>query len=293
MKKFFKVFFYCTGFTALCIVMQFIAAIPVSAAYIFLKSFQYALSGNPELAMNLDLMTVVNDILMPSYILSAILTFFSAWIIHAVFRRKFFERLSLNRTSPVYTAVSFLAGCAMQMPLSFIITLVEKTGIAPDLFEEYTQHVEQLMSNQNTVLQILAVGIMAPLIEEIIFRGLILNQLKRNIPATAAILIQAILFGFVHLNVVQGTYAFVMAVLMGMLTVWFDSLFVSIAFHMGMNLSGVILSEFGAGLSDAAGVIMLAVSFILIPLCIMFLYFKSAKGNSHTPKVNPTEGAGV
>jgi len=57
------------------------------------------------------------------------------------------------------------------------------------------------------------------------------------------------------LNVIQGAYAFVIAILMGLFAVWFDSLFLPIAFHMGMNLSGIILSELGSGLSDLAGVL--------------------------------------
>jgi len=275
MKKFFRVFFYCTGFTALCIVMQFIAAVPVTALYIFLNSFRYAFSGNPGSAMHLDLNAIIEDTLMPAYILSGILTFFSAWIIHAIFRKKFFERLSFNKTSYLYVLISFITGCALQMPISFIITLLENMGIAPKLFEQYSSHIEQLMSNQNIALQIFAVGITAPFIEEIIFRGLILNYLKRNVPIPAAILIQALLFGIIHLNVIQGAYAFVIAILMGLFAVWFDSLFLPIAFHMGMNLSGIILSELGSGLSDLAGVIILIVSAVLIPVCTLFLFYKS------------------
>lgn len=277
MKKFFKLFFYCTGFAALLIVMQIVAAIPVTVVYIFLHSFRSMLAGRPDLAWSIDLEAVLNDTLMPSYILYVILTFFAAWIIHAIFRRKFFERLSFNRTSFLYIAVSFLAGCSLQMPISFIITLLENTGIAPDIFEQYSDHIEQLMNNQNLLLQVIAIGILAPFIEEIIFRGLILNTLKKNIPVPAAIIIQALLFGIVHLNVVQGTYAFLVGILMGVIAVWFDSLFVSISLHMGMNLSGIMLSALGSGMSDIAGISLLIVSFVLLPLCTVFLYQKSRK----------------
>lgn len=277
MKRLLKVFFYCLGFTVLCILMQIIAAIPVTVIYVFLNMLRHSLAGNPEQAMNIDLYEIIEAVFFPSYILSAVLIFLSAWIIHAIFRKKFFERLSLKKISPLYILISFITGCSMQMPVSFAISLAENLGIAPGLIEKYSENIERLMGNQNVVLMVFAIGITAPFIEEIIFRGLILNQLRKNLPIPAAILIQALLFGVFHLNVVQGIYAFAIAILMGLFAVWFDSLLLPIAFHMGMNISGIILSELSPGLSEMAGMVILIVSLILVPVCTLFLYHKSGK----------------
>ena len=43
------------------------------------------------------------------------------------------------------------------------------------MFEQYSDSMNALMNNQNIVLLVIAIGIIAPLIEEIIFRGLILT----------------------------------------------------------------------------------------------------------------------
>lgn len=87
-----------------------------------------------------------------------------------------------------------------------------------------------------------------------------------------ALIIQALLFGIVHLNVIQGLYAFAVGIILGLLIMWSDSLLLPIALHMGMNLSGVILSELGAGISDTASLVMLIISFILVPVCMLFIY---------------------
>jgi len=281
MKKFFKVFSYCTGLAALCLIMQVIASVPVTVVYMVLYSLPNVLSGNHERAMTIDLMNVVHDSLLPSYILSVIMTFFSAWAIHAIFRRKFIERLSFNKTPPAFITLSFIAGFALQMPISFILSLIENAGVAPDLFEQYSNNMEQLMSNQSMVLQILAVGIMAPLLEEIIFRGLIFNQLRNNIPLPAALIIQGLLFGIVHLDVIQGSYAFIIGILLGLLIVWYNSLLPPVAFHMGLNLSGIILSELGEGLSDMAGMFMLIFSFLILLVCMVALYFNQQEKPAH------------
>lgn len=137
------------------------------------------------------------------------------------------------------------------------------------------------MSNQSMVLQILAVGIMAPLLEEIIFRGLIFNQLRNNIPLPAALVIQGLLFGIVHLDVIQGSYAFIIGILLGLLIVWYNSLLPPVAFHMGLNLSGIILSELGEGLSDMAGMFMLIFSFLILLVCMVALYFNQQEKPAH------------
>jgi len=272
MKKFLKVFSYCAGFTALPLAINFIAAVPVVVFFMVLYSLPGILVGNPDPFMSIDLNRVMQSSIMPSLILSGILTFFSAWAIHAIFKRKFLERLSFNKTQPAFIAAGFLAGCALQMPTGFIVSLIESAGVAPDLFEKYSENIETLMDNQNIILQILAVGIAAPLIEEIIFRGLIFNQLKKNTTISVALVIQALLFGIAHLNVVQGSYAFVLGIILGLVALWSDSLLLPIAVHVGMNLSGVFLSEFESGISDIAGLVMLIISFLLAPACMLFIH---------------------
>jgi uncharacterized protein len=58
------------------------------------------------------------------------------------------------------------------------------------------------MSGQTAEMMVLAVGavVLAPVVEELVFRGLLLRALLGVMGAPWAILIQAVLFGLVHLN---------------------------------------------------------------------------------------------
>ena len=49
--------------------------------------------------------------------------------------------------------------------------------------------------------------IAAPVVEEILFRGIVLRSMRKFIPVWAAILISSVLFGVYHLNIVQAAYA--------------------------------------------------------------------------------------
>ncbi len=282
--KFFKVFFYCTGFSSLNLFMQLIAMFPLAVLYIFIKAGPSLLSGDREAILKINPDDITQAILMPTLILAALLTFGVAWLLHAIFKKSFLERLSFVKTPFVLIPVCFLAGCAMQLPLGFILTIMQNAGIAADLFDRYSNLIEPLMANQSLIPRIIAVGIMAPVLEEVIFRGLIFNQLEKNTNVYFALTAQALLFGIVHLNVIQGAYAFVLGLLMGLSFLWSRSLLLPISIHMGMNLSGVFWSEFGDRLSVPAEKMLLIASFILIPACMIFLY--AATMRNKKPVIN-------
>ena len=53
--------------------------------------------------------------------------------------------------------------------------------------------------------------IAAPVVEEILFRGIVLRSIRKFSPVWASILISSVLFGVYHLNIVQAAYATLMA----------------------------------------------------------------------------------
>ena len=82
---------------------------------------------------------------------------------------------------------------------------------------------------------------MAPLAEELLFRGLTLRILEEAFPFWAANLLQALYFGLIHGNLVQGGYAFGAGMLLGYLVKKKGTLAAGILCHFGVNFSGVIL----------------------------------------------------
>lgn len=64
-------------------------------------------------------------------------------------------------------------------------------------------------------LQIVANVLVIPLLEEIVFRGIIAGQLTDILPERYAILLSALLFGMVHFNMIQFLYALGLGLLLG------------------------------------------------------------------------------
>ena len=103
--------------------------------------------------------------------------------------------------------------------------------------------------------------IVAPLAEELLFRGIIYNCLKRMMKPVAAMVVAAVFFGVYHGNTVQGIYGFAMACLIIYGYEYFGDFRVAVAVHAGVNLISYCLSN-----------TILAVSgFVCWPVCIVFL----------------------
>lgn len=93
-----------------------------------------------------------------------------------------------------------------------------------------------------TFLMLLYSVLLAPLFEEILFRGLLFNQLRRY-GRCFAILITALLFGLMHTNVLQ----FIAAVLLGLLLAWIRECYglpYAILLHISNNALAILFNNF-------------------------------------------------
>lgn len=100
--------------------------------------------------------------------------------------------------------------------------------------------VDQLL-NYPTVLNLILTCVLAPLVEEIMFRRMILNRLRR-FGDRFAILASAALFALLHGNLSQILYAFAIGVVLGYVVLRTGCLWQSILIHAMVNFisSGLI-----------------------------------------------------
>ena len=92
---------------------------------------------------------------------------------------------------------------------------------------------------------LLAVVIVAPLTEELLFRGVILRGLLLHYSVPKAIIASSLMFGLVHLNPWQAVGAVALGVLFGWWYVRTRSLTLCIFGHAFNNLVAVLLFRFG------------------------------------------------
>lgn len=142
-----------------------------------------------------------------------------------------------------------------------------------DLFTGYSEVSEQAFSGQPVGLMILVVGIIGPICEELMFRGIVFHRLKDWVKPQAAIVISALLFGIYHGNVVQFFYATCMGVMLAIIYDKTGTLWISIVAHIAANLWSLFGSSFWSSLWQLIPAGMLFGVMIEILLCVIPTYW--------------------
>lgn len=148
----------------------------------------------------------------------------------SLIKRCQFKKISLKDT--VYISM-----------LGFGITVVCLiiVGILIQVFPSYQQVSQQLQHSQNSIIVFFIVVVFAPIFEEIFFRGFIFNHLRKNYNIILSVILQALVFGIAHLNIVQGIYAFVLGIMLALVYMYSKSILGSILVHFICNIFGSVI----------------------------------------------------
>lgn len=116
-----------------------------------------------------------------------------------------------------------------------LLPLVEhEAGIDPRMSTQ--DLIRQLLPDARMALwATLVIGIWAPLVEELVFRGLVFGWLIGRLPGWLAVIGSAILFGLAHVEPVHAVLAGVLGLWLGTLRLKSGSIWPSIAAHMANN----------------------------------------------------------
>jgi hypothetical protein len=149
------------------------------------------------------------------------------------------------------------AGMGLQIAIALvtapIIVWIWPDGPPSQSVAEVAESSETLME-QLLVLVVVAVG--APIIEEMIFRGMLLSILARSLNRWPAILVSAAIFAAIHLfdpnaiAVIPGL--FLLGIVLGWVAIRRGDLSLAIAMHSGINLLAAITLLYGDSLLEWA-----------------------------------------
>jgi membrane protease YdiL (CAAX protease family) len=110
-------------------------------------------------------------------------------------------------------------------------------------------------------LLVVALGVVPGIAEEVFCRGWLQRGLARRMPAGAAILASAALFGALHLDPVHAVSAFGLGLALGWLAWRSDGVRAPVACHVANNLAALATSRLGAAAPDGpAGLVLLALA---------------------------------
>ena len=178
-----------------------------------------------------------------------------------------------RRLTPACFGWIVLLGFAVQHVISLLMAAIY--AIMPSAMDQYTEMIDSSGISQYSILWAVSTLILPPIVEEIIFRGLILQYLGRaGARFLVANLIQAVLFGVFHMNFVQGIYTALLGFLLGWLAYRYDSILVPMVLHAIFNLFGTVLVDLESRfLPDIVLTLIILGSVPLLVITILMIHF--------------------
>ena len=92
------------------------------------------------------------------------------------------------------------------------------------------------------IFRLFGTVILVPIVEEVLFRGVLLDKISDKIPSVFAILISSIAFSFFHNDYVQMIYTFIMGIIFAITYLKVKNIFAPIIVHIIYNFTSVTYS---------------------------------------------------
>ncbi|MBZ9632945.1 CPBP family intramembrane glutamic endopeptidase [Clostridium sp. FP1] len=141
----------------------------------------------------------------------------------------------LNPMSFLFTAIMIIAfRLVFDNSLTLWVSRISMPDFINGAFEELTV---------SPIILILSSAVVAPIYEEIIFRGILLKGMAKKINPTIALVVSALFFAVVHLNVPQGINAFLLGLVIGFIYLTTGSIYLSIFAHFINNVLALSVSS--------------------------------------------------
>lgn len=170
---------------------------------------------------------------------SLLVTFISAVVAIPILMHMFKKENGSLSTKKINNGIWYTipVGVLASVGISKLVTILPIDGVIGN----YSEISSNVMAN-NIWLQIVTLIILGPFMEELLFRGLIYNRLKKVNDTSIAAYVSAIIFGVYHLNLVQGIYTFIIGILLVFVYEKYNSLWAPYMLHMAANAMAVIIN---------------------------------------------------
>lgn len=155
------------------------------------------------------------------------------------------DRLRSGKTEHVrLSAAEGIRIILLALFCNLLFTIVIALVTAPFLLDNTAQ--ETLLA-ASLPLQLVGIGMVVPIMEEVLFRGLVYQRLNNYNRNGYAVVLSAAIFAIYHGNLLQILFAFPMGCLLAWLYRRKQTILAPILFHITVNISSVLWNAYSAG----------------------------------------------
>ena len=150
-------------------------------------------------------------------------------------KREYFHMI---RIKPADFLWMFLTGACFAVALNNLFGMMHLS----DYSASYTEITKTFYTGR-LALEFLALCVVIPIVEELLYRGIVYKRAADWLGIRCAIVVSAVIFGLIHMNLVQFIYASLFGLLLAYFAETAGNLTGAIAAHMAANLTSVLRAE--------------------------------------------------
>lgn len=132
----------------------------------------------------------------------------------------------------ISVGMMYLGNIISQIAVSLMNRVLSRPMVNP---------IEDLVMNSGMIINIVIIVIVAPIIEELLFRKVLLDRIRAYGEGTA-VLFSGLTFALFHGNFFQVVYAFLLGVIFAYIYIKSNQIKYCIGFHMAINFMGSVVS---------------------------------------------------
>lgn len=206
-----------------------------------------------------------------AYALAVIASIICLWLYMFIGRLRkepLTENIGKRYVPPVIyiMAASLAVGC--RLLVSVYYSFSQKIDILQKSIEKAALASPDIGSTSQMLIALFSVIIVAPLFEELLFRGLVMGQLMKIMRPWAAIALQAIVFGVAHGVLFQSIFACGIGIILGIVYYRTQSINTAVICHSVFNFSTILMQD---NLSIKGAAVFLTAGLILISLSLFYI----------------------
>ncbi len=132
--------------------------------------------------------------------------------------------------------------------------------------------------NKNILITLLTTGILGPILEEFVFRGVVYEKLKKFNKKSTSLLITGMLFGLFHGNIIQFVYAFLLNFILIKSYEKEKSILAPILIHVSANSVTTLLLNFIIQINIFSTIILFLIFLIVLIVLLKNVYKENNNG---------------
>lgn len=201
--------------------------------YIFVSVFNYSIKSDMTSYEFMDYMSTFEysyrlETFINNYTVLMMMLLFMLFIVLMMRKYKKYKKVS----SKFNVFIPILFGISISLIFNISIFNLNNLVYITDIFTK---------SSMPILSQAICTGILGPILEELLFRGIVYNKLKEFNSPMRAIILTSLLFGFFHFNLINMIYGFLVSFILIFLYERYNSIVCPIIMHISLNLTSVLM----------------------------------------------------